>query len=100
MLFSILGAKGGSGDGLIAKLCLILGTPWTAAYQALLSIGFSRQEYWSGLPFPSPGAKGKTEKSGLVSDFTELTVLLGRREAAHKLGNINHKSKLIMKSSE
>ena len=28
-------------------------TPWTAAYQALLSIGFSRQEYWSGLPFPS-----------------------------------------------
>ena len=30
-------------------------TPWTAAYQALLSMGFSRQEYWSGLPFPSPG---------------------------------------------
>ena len=30
-------------------------TPWTVAYQALLSMGFSRQEYWSGLPFPSPG---------------------------------------------
>ena len=30
-------------------------TPWTVAYQAPLSIGFSRQEYWSGLPFPSPG---------------------------------------------
>ena len=29
-------------------------TPWTAAYQASLSMGFSRQEYWSGLPFPSP----------------------------------------------
>ena len=29
-------------------------TPWTIAYQALQSIGFSRQEYWSGLPFPSP----------------------------------------------
>ena len=29
-------------------------TPWTAAHQALLSMGFSRQEYWSGLPFPSP----------------------------------------------
>ena len=28
-------------------------TPWTAAHQALLSTGFSRQEYWSGLPFPS-----------------------------------------------
>ena len=30
-------------------------TPWTVAYQAPLSIGFFRQEYWSGLPFPSPG---------------------------------------------
>ena len=30
-------------------------TPWTAASQAPLSMGFSRQEYWSGLPFPSPG---------------------------------------------
>ena len=29
-------------------------TPWTAACQALLSMGFSRQEHWSGLPFPSP----------------------------------------------
>ena len=30
-------------------------TPWTVAHQALLSVEFSRQEYWSGLPFPSPG---------------------------------------------
>ena len=30
-------------------------TPWTAAYQAPPSMGFFRQEYWSGLPFPSPG---------------------------------------------
>ena len=30
-------------------------TPWTAAYQAPQSMEFSRQEYWSGLPFPSPG---------------------------------------------
>ena len=30
-------------------------TPWAVAYQAPLSMGFSRQEYWSGLPFPSPG---------------------------------------------
>ena len=29
--------------------------PWSVAYQASLSMGFSRQEYWSGLPFPSPG---------------------------------------------
>ena len=32
-------------------------TPWTVAYQAPLSMGFSRQEYWSGLPFPSPGSR-------------------------------------------
>ena len=30
-------------------------TPWTVAYQAPPPMGFSRQEYWSGLPFPSPG---------------------------------------------
>ena len=30
-------------------------TLWTVACQVLLSVGFSRQEYWSGLPFPSPG---------------------------------------------
>ena len=30
-------------------------TPWTAAHQASLSMGFPRQEHWSGLPFPSPG---------------------------------------------
>ena len=33
----------------------LFATPWTVAYQALLSMGFYRQEYWSGLPFPSPG---------------------------------------------
>ena len=30
-------------------------TPWTVACQAPLSVGFSRQDYWSGLPCPSPG---------------------------------------------
>ena len=33
----------------------LFATPWTVAYQAAPSMGFSRQEYWSGLPFPSPG---------------------------------------------
>ena len=32
-------------------------TPWSAAYQALPSMGFSRQEYWSGVPLPSPGRR-------------------------------------------
>ena len=33
----------------------LFATPWTVTYQAPLSMGFYRQEYWSGLPFPSPG---------------------------------------------
>ena len=33
----------------------LFATPWTIAYQAPLSMEFSRQEYWNGLPFPSPG---------------------------------------------
>ena len=33
----------------------LFATPWTVAYQAPPSVGFSRQEYWSGWPFPSPG---------------------------------------------
>ena len=45
----------GGGGGLVAKLCPTLVIPWTAARQAPLSTGFSKQEYWSGLPFPSPG---------------------------------------------
>ena len=40
---------------LVAKSCPTLATPWPVALQALLCLGFSRQEYWSGLPFPSPG---------------------------------------------
>ena len=39
---------------LVAKSCLTLATPWTVAHQAPLSVGFPRQEYWSGLPFSSP----------------------------------------------
>ena len=41
--------------GLVAESCMSLIAPWTVACQAPLSMGFSRQEYWSGLPFPSPG---------------------------------------------
>ena len=33
----------------------LFATPWTVAYHAPLTMGFSRQEYWNGLPFPSPG---------------------------------------------
>ena len=44
-------------------------TPWLIAYQAPLSMGFSRQEHWSGLPFPSPGdlPNPGTEPTSLMS---------------------------------
>ena len=45
----------GGGGGLVAKSCPTLVIPWTVACQIPLPMGFSRQEYWSGLPFPSPG---------------------------------------------
>ena len=40
---------------LVIESCLTLCDPWTVAHQAPLSMGFSRQEYWSGLPCPSAG---------------------------------------------
>ena len=40
---------------LVVKSCPTLATPWTAAYQAPLPMGFPRQEYWNRLPLPSPG---------------------------------------------
>ena len=64
--------------GLVAKSCLTLVTPWTGAQQASLSIGFSRQEYWSGLPLPSPrdlpdpGTKPGPSAMQAVSLLTEL----------------------------
>ena len=47
--------SGSGGGGLVAKSYLTLATPWTVACQVLLSMGFSRQEYQSRLPFPSLG---------------------------------------------
>ena len=43
------------GGGLVTKLCPSRVTLWTVASQSSLSMGFPRQEYWSGLLFPSPG---------------------------------------------
>ena len=39
----------------VTQSCPTLATAWTVGHQAPLSMGFSRQEYWSGSPFPSPG---------------------------------------------
>ena len=67
-------------------------TPWTAAYLALLSMGFSRQEYWSGLPLPSLVSHGSQAEilrapvknlSSNLMQFTGINKRQGtRREAA------------------
>ena len=46
---------GGGGGGLVAKSCPTLAIPWTVAHQDPLSMGFSRQKYWSGFSCPPPG---------------------------------------------
>ena len=45
----------------LLSLVQLFGAPWTVAYQTPLSMGFSRQAYWNGLPFPSPGDFPKPE---------------------------------------
>ena len=68
---------------LVAQLYPTLGTPWTPAHQALQFMGFSRQEYWSGLPFTSPGDLPdpgiEPGSSALAGRFftTETTTLQG-----------------------
>ena len=51
----VMGRRGTNCYRLVAKSCLTIATPWTIAHQVPLSMGFSRQEYWSWLPFPSQG---------------------------------------------
>ena len=52
---------GAGGDGLVTKFCPTIKTPRTVAHQGPLSMGFSRQEYWSGLPIPSSGDRPNLE---------------------------------------
>ena len=68
----------------ISQSCL---TPWTVAHQTPLSMAFSRQEYWSGFPFPSPGDLPDPgfESASLVSPalaggFFTIVPLCGARE--------------------
>ena len=64
---------------------ILFATPWTIASQALLSIGFPRQESWSGLPFPSPGdlpdPEIKPTSPVLHTDF----LLLGHQRSLYQL---------------
>ena len=65
----------------------LFATLWTIAHQAPVSMGFSRQEYWSGLPFPSPG--------DLLNPGIELVVLVSPALQADSLpaepGSMNYR---------
>ena len=65
--------NGGGSGGLVSKSCQTPVIPWTIAHQAPLSMGFSRWEYWSGLPFPPPG---NLPNSGIESESSALAGIL------------------------
>ena len=51
-------------------------TPWTMARQAPLSMGFSRQKHWSGLPFPSPAIKYEVSEGSKVKSFSRVRLFV------------------------
>ena len=68
---------------LVAKSCPTLATPWTVGCQVPLPRGFSRQEYWSRLPFPSPGDlpnPGIEHRSPALQTDSLLTDLWGKNK--------------------
>ena len=54
----------------------LLATPWTVAHQAPPSMGFSRQEYWSGVPLPSPAIRAEKEIKGIQIGKEEVKLTL------------------------
>ena len=54
---------------------LLFATPWTAAYQAPLSMGFSRQEYWSGVSLPSPTSMWDERNCWVIWTFFGIAFL-------------------------
>ena len=105
--------------GLVTKLCLTLVTPWTVTCQTPLYMGFSRQEYLSGLSFPSPGdlpntgirsgspalqadflpteLQGKLCIAGSYFTICALAILLCKNSLFHFILIINAISKLLYK---
>ena len=70
----------------------LLATPWTAAYQALPSMGFSRQEYRSGVPLPSPIYNANTKQKK-----AELSMLIADRSDFRAKEVIRDKDGTLMK---
>ena len=87
----------------------LFATPWTVAYQAPPSMGFSRQECWSGLPFPSPGdlpdpgikpGSPVLQADALPSEPPGTVPKKGNAKECsnyHTIGLISHTSKVMLK---
>ena len=96
--------------GLVTKLCLTLATPWTVACQAPLSLGFLRQEYWSRLPFLSPGdlpdpgiepvSPALQEDCLLMSHQGSPIPILGIMTLRHRLSNLSKMTQSFMRGPE
>ena len=73
----------------------IFATPWTVAHRASLSMGFSQQEYWSGLPFPPPGGLPNPgiEPTSPSPELLKDSLLLSYRESQNGTSHLLNKRK-------
>ena len=83
------------GGGLVAKSCPTLVTPWIVAHQAPLSMGLSRQEYWSGLPYPPPG---DLPDPGIEPTTPEAPAVQAVSSTTEPLGKLQGLEAIISKS--
>ena len=89
----------GKSEREVAQSCPTLKTPWPAAYQAPPSLGFSRQEYWSGVPLPSP--KEEQEMANVQKEVSKLMDYMNTEQTnIHRLhSDSNNQNSLIFKNS-
>ena len=71
----------------VVQSCPTPSDPWTAAYQAPPSMGFSRQEYWSGVPLPSP-----QQKSRYFLILQQISIAQRKRFISRLIGNVDFSS--------
>ena len=72
-------------------------TPWTVALQAPLSMGFPRQEYWSELPFPSPG---DPSNPGIKPTFLASPALVGKSFITAALEKLTYPARICLANSQ
>ena len=77
---------------LLSRVQLFM-TPWAAAYQAPPSMGFSRQEHWSGVPSPSPYISGYITNNDVICDISNKG---GYRGAVKKKNFVCEKSLIVL----